>query len=78
MDISKLHRISRFEDINDPYASQIEKAIIGANNPLTITDIEEINVNGVHGYLLNKQVNLMKIIFLTWITKLKSLLAFQQ
>jgi hypothetical protein len=55
--------MSRFEDINDPYASQIEKAILGANNPLSITDIEEINVNGVHGYLLNKQVNLMKIIY---------------
>ena len=55
--------MSLFEDINDPYPSQIEKAILGANNPLTITDIEEINVNGVHGYLLNKQVNFMKKIY---------------
>jgi hypothetical protein len=70
--------MSRFEDIGDTYTSQIEKAILDANNPLTITDIEEINVNGVHGYLLNKQVNLIKIIFLTWIRKLNSLLTFQQ
>ena len=38
------------------FSSEIEKAILEASNPLSIKDLEEINVNGVHGLLLNKNV----------------------
>jgi len=44
--------------IDNAFVSEIEKAILEANNPLSINDLEEININGIQGLLLNKHVNL--------------------
>ena len=38
------------------YRSEIEEAILNASDPLPLNEEEEVNVNGLQGYILNKQV----------------------
>lgn len=39
----------------DKYLSSIEEAIINASNPIPIDELEEINLDGIRGLLLNKE-----------------------
>ena len=38
------------------YSSQLEEVILNATNPLPMNEVEQVNVNGIQGYLLNKEV----------------------